>query len=259
MRYEILLFALWSAFVGCTTGGSKLATCQAEKEQLLTTIRSQRDTARATYEKLASVKSRLDQAEKELARSLGSGTRLSSVPARTTDSATSVNANSLPWRSPGNKAEPSAQPVNENLRSGKTSSTLTPRGSLAALAKRDPRVRFDATARAAEIDAQVQFEEKSATISAAGKRQLDDVARLLRSDEARDLPIVVAAPEAARAKAVAEYLDRHGIPEDRLAVSTAARQTGGATKATTSGGVQVFVLDSDATVAEWGVKPGLRR
>jgi len=255
MRYKILLFALGSAFVGCTTGSSQLATCRAEKEQLLTTIRSQRDTARAANEKLASVESRLDQAEKELARSGGSGTRLSSVPPRPTDSATPVKTNALPWRSPVEKTNSPSQPAKDGPRIGPSSSSLAPRGSLPALAKRDSRVRFDATARAAEIDTQVQFEEKSATISAAGKRQLDEVARLLRSDEARDLPIVVAAPDAARAKAVADYLDRHGIPEERLAVSTAARPT----KAATSAGVQVYVLDSEATIADWGVKPGLRR
>jgi len=70
------------AIVGCTTPSSQLATCQAEKEQLLTTIRSQRDTTRALSGQVASLESRLDQAEKELARS-GSGTRLSSRPSET--------------------------------------------------------------------------------------------------------------------------------------------------------------------------------
>jgi hypothetical protein len=104
----------------------------------------------------------------------------------------------------------------------------------------------------------VQFEDKSATISAAGKRQLDEVAKLLRTDEARDFPIVVAAPDAARAKAVADYLDSHGIPEERLAVSTTVRR-GSASNSATTGNVQLFVVDSEAAVADWGTKTGLRR
>jgi outer membrane protein OmpA-like peptidoglycan-associated protein len=259
MRWQFLLFALGGALVGCTTSSSKLATVQAEKEQLLTTIRSQRDTARAQNEKLASLEGRLDQAEKELARSGGSGTRLSSVPARPSDSSSSsIKSEALPWRSPAGKKDSQVPPEKSSPRPGTTSSTAKPRGSLVALAKRDNRVRYDSTARAAEIDTPVQFDDKSATISAAGKRQLDEVARLLRTDEARDLPIVVAAPDAARAKAVADYLDSHGIPEDRLAVSTAGRR-GVPSKSSTAGGVQVFVLDSEAAVADWGTKTGLRR
>src|SRR6478672_10713012 len=123
MRTKLIVgaFAI-AAIVGCTGSGSKLATCQVEKEQLLTTIRSQRDTARAQNEKLASVESRLDQAEKELARSGGSGTRLSSVPPRATDSGTSVKSNSLPWRSPSGSVEPSVQPAKESPRPGSSSS-----------------------------------------------------------------------------------------------------------------------------------------
>jgi outer membrane protein OmpA-like peptidoglycan-associated protein len=265
MRSSKLLWLLFTAVAGCTTSGSKLASCQAEKEQLLTTIRSQRDTARTLNEKLASTESRLDQAEKELARSGGTLTRLSSLPPRATDASSPaaksdpLKNNTLPWRSPAGNAETSTPTTTENPRPGTSSSTMKPRGSLAALAKRDSRVRYDATTRAAEITSPVQFDNQSATISAAGKRQLDEVARLLRSDEARDLPIVVAAPDLARAKSVAEYLDRHGIPEERLAVSTTPKQSAKAPQTATSGGVQVFLLDSDAAVAEWGVQTGLRR
>src|SRR4051794_18346905 len=63
---------------GCTSG-SRLASCQAEKEQLLTTIRGQRDSNRTLTDQVASLESRLDQAEKELARA-GTGTRLSVKP-----------------------------------------------------------------------------------------------------------------------------------------------------------------------------------
>jgi outer membrane protein OmpA-like peptidoglycan-associated protein len=259
MREQFFLFTLSAAVIGCTTSNSQLATCQTEKEQLLTTIRSQRDTARALNEKLASVEGRLDQAEKELARTGGSGTRLSSVPARPNEpSPSAMKSDALPWRSPAGKTDSPAQPEKSSPRPGITSTVSKPRGSLVALAKRDNRVRYDSATRAAEIDAQVQFENRSATISAASKRQLDDIARLLRTDEARDLPIVVAAPDASRAKAVADYLDSHGIPEERLAVSTMARRST-ASKSTASDGVQVFVLDSEAAVADWGTKTGLRR
>src|SRR5438552_13069288 len=109
MRY-ITVFIAGSLilFGGCTLRNSQLTTCQAEKEQLLTTIRTQRDTSRGLQTQVASLESRLDQAEKELARS-STGTRLSSVPGRASDPPTSsppsssppsLKSDGLPWRSP---------------------------------------------------------------------------------------------------------------------------------------------------------------
>src|SRR5437762_4180239 len=124
---------------GCSTSGSRLATCQAEKEQLLTTIRGQRDSNRELTDQLASLESRLDQAEKELARS-GSGTRLSSRPS---DTPPTVKSDSLPWRAPAKTEFASAPTLTRNVSEGAQSS----RGSaLLALARRDRRLQYDATA-----------------------------------------------------------------------------------------------------------------
>src|SRR5258705_6464161 len=97
----------FAAMTGCASHNNQLATCQAEKEQLLTTIRSQRDTTRALHEQVASLETRLDQAEKELARPGGS-TRISSRPTETPPSA--VPSEPLPSRSPPGKTEPMPPP-----------------------------------------------------------------------------------------------------------------------------------------------------
>ncbi len=263
MHYKIPFIIFCGLAVGCSSGNKQLATAQAEKEQLLATIRNQRDTTRNLNQQVASLETRLDQAEKELARG-GSPTRFSSVPARPSDSpqpsksvppkSTPTKTDSLPWRVPTSKPEPTPPTSKDATRAG----TATARDSLLALSKRDGRVRYDASSGAAEIDAPVQFENQSATLSADGKRQLDTLAKLLRSDEARDLKIVVAGAAtdqngSARAQAVAEYLDRHGIPDDRLAISGAGKRSASSDPA--ASGVQVFLIDPDTSVARFGAKP----
>ena len=182
--------------IGCTTGSSRLATCQAEKEQLLTTIRGQRQHLTNSTEQLASLESRLDQAEKELARSSSGGTRLSSNPgdtppgvkAATTgrglDQPQTARSDSLPWRSPA-KAEFAS-------RSSDVGSQRSNGSSLLTLARRDRRLQYDAAARAAKIDLPISFDKDSAGLTAEDKRKLDDLARLLKSDDARELRVMVA-------------------------------------------------------------------
>jgi septal ring factor EnvC (AmiA/AmiB activator) len=77
---------------GCAVSGpnEQLLSCQQDKEQLLATIRQQRDANRQMHEQVASLEARLDQAEKQLAQG-PSGTRVSTRPVETTP---------LPWRSP---------------------------------------------------------------------------------------------------------------------------------------------------------------
>jgi outer membrane protein OmpA-like peptidoglycan-associated protein len=264
MRFKISLIILGTAVaLGCSSANSRLTTCQAEKDQLLTTIRNQRDTTRTLNEQVASLETRLDQAEKQLAGG-NSATRFSSLPSRSnpptekspSDRSTPVKTDSLPWRSPGAKAEPAGPDLKPNTRASTNPSVA--RGSLVALSKKDRRVHYDATSRAAEIETPIQFDNNSSTLSAEGKHQLDDLSKLLRSDEARDLRIVVAGA-GGRAQAVADYLDRHGIPDERLSVgSTKTAATAEPEKLSASGGVQVFLLDPEASVASWGAKP-LRR
>ena len=89
-RIGVLLAALVAA--GCSSGpNEQLTKIQADKEQLLVTIRKQRDANQAMHDQVASLESRLDQAEKQLARQSPAGTRVSTRPVETTP---------LPWRSP---------------------------------------------------------------------------------------------------------------------------------------------------------------
>ena len=172
---------------------------------------------------------------------------------------------SLPWRSPASNAPASNSPAS-NPPAGKTESSPPPvdqrRGSrtsdsaasLAKLARRDPRVRYDAKVGAAQINVPVAFTGQTATLTAEDKRQLDDVAKLLKSDEARDLKVMVsggAGEKAARAQAVADYLDRHGIAGDRLAVASSSA----AKTSPSASGVQVFLLDPEASIAGWNATP----
>jgi hypothetical protein len=90
--------AILMALGGCAGSKSKLATCQQDKEQLLATIREQRESNRALQEQVASLETRLDQAEKTLALGSG-GTRLSSRP----PSPAGPKPEPLPWRLPAEK------------------------------------------------------------------------------------------------------------------------------------------------------------
>ena len=245
---------------GCSSPNAQLSLIQEDKEQLLATIKDQRETIRALKAEDASKEARLAEAEKELARSSG-GTRISTRPADSPP----AKAEPLPWRPPPGKA--GSPPA-------KTSAAT----ALPALAARDQRIQIDRQSGAAKLDATVSFEDGQATITADGKRQLDEVARLLKTDPYKDLRIMVAgyaegrpanatAAEgekfatsrqlaAARAQAVADYLDRHGIEQERLGVSGLGSRGpiggSGADRLAAAGSVQIFLLEPNATVVGWG-------
>ena len=286
MRMIIVLLVPLAAATGCTGAGSQLATCQAEKEQLLATIRGQRETTRSLEQQVASLENRLDQSEKELARR-PTDIRVSSRPAEPVSApvaplapptkATQRPSDSLPWRAPtstGEQKQPGAEKPH-------TSSKQPTAGAatLLALARKDQRVRYDADSQAAKIELPVAFSELSATLTGEDKKQLDEVARLLKSAEARDLRIMVAGRSAgrlptadakadgerfasarqlgtARAQAVADYLDRHGIAQERLAVSaTGVPAASGAAVSP----VEIYLLDRDAPVVGWEPGKAVRR
>ncbi len=265
---SLLLFAL----AGCSGTNRQLATCQADKDQLLGTIRNQRDTTRALNQQVASLEMRLDQAEKVLARG-ETGTRLSSRPPeggpRAPEPAgrlmqppapTPLKSDSLPWRSPASKPEPAAAPEAKTRASNaKPSGTA----SLVSLARRDSRLQYDAKAQAARVDLPIAFDEKSATLTAADKLKLDELAKLLKADDARELRVVVAGQGAssagekdtARAQAVADYLDSHGIAGSRLAVTRASAPAVGKSGSTDSmaskSPVQIYLLEPNTPIAGW--------
>lgn len=262
----ILAALLLALAAGCSSPNAQLSLVQEDKEQLLATIKDQREEIRTLRAQDASKEARLAEAEKELARS-GGGTRISTRPANSPP----TKAEQLPWRSPPGKTGAPAAPAT------KTSSATKP--SLTALAARDARIQIDRQSGTAKLDASIPFTEGQAVITADGKRQLDDVARLLKADEYRDLRIMVAgyaegrpaanaAPgegekfassrqlAAARAQAVADYLDRHGIDQERLGVTGLGSRgplgSSGADRTASAGSVQIFLLEPNATVVGWG-------
>jgi outer membrane protein OmpA-like peptidoglycan-associated protein len=211
------LLVLGTALLGCSSPNKQLVQIQQDKEQLLVAIRDQRDKNRHLIDQVASLETRLDQAEKELARA-GTGTRISTRP---TSTLPAERSEPLPWRSPSEKNN------NERRATGPGSSktgSLAPRppyGALAALAARDSRLQYDPRRGQAQLAAPLEFDEKTGNLTAESRRQLDQVSRFLRSEQARDFQIAVSAvggPE--RAQAVADYLDSHGIPQDRLTVES---------------------------------------
>ncbi len=253
---------LAAATIGCSGPSAQLSQCQGEKEQLLATIRDQRDANRQMHDRVASLESRLDESEKELARIGQPGTRLSSstpagkpkgavgnalrgVPGGATDA-------KLAWKSP-----------DKSIRSS----------SLAALAAKDNRIALDRSQDIAQLNLPIAFADNSSALSAEAKRQLDDVAKLLKSKEAADLKVLVSGfaegrpPKsgengfssarelaAARAQAVANYLDSHGIAGERLAVTGSGSRVaadGSANKPSASG-VQILVAERDAPLVGWG-------
>jgi len=264
--YPLVALIVSACALGCSGPGAQLTQCQSEKDQLLATIRDQRDANRQMHDQVASLESRLDESEKELARADRPATRISTRP---NDSQRPVQDSQLPWKSPPTSAG-----------STRTSGSTRSSGSLSQLAASDKRLKLDPQARVAELDFPIAFEDNSAGLSAEAKRQLDDVAKLLKTKDAADLKVLVSGfvegrpPKsgegaftsarqlaAARAQAVADYLDRHGIAEERLAVTGSGSRVaagGGSSKAAASG-VQIMVAERDAPLVGWGASGGTLR
>lgn len=223
---------------GCSGPSSQLAAIQKDKEDLLATIRKQRDAGRALKEQVASLETRLDQAEKELAFRSG-GTRISTRPQ---EKQSPVKGEPLPWRTPPGKS--SASPGEPPSKS--SSNAKSRPASLVALANRDRRVQVDPQAGAARLALPLEFSGGGATLTAQDKRQLDEVARLLRNEEARPLRIMIAAQDAERSQAVSDYLDSHGIAADRLSVASETGSRG------PERDVQLVFLERGTSIAEAG-------
>jgi outer membrane protein OmpA-like peptidoglycan-associated protein len=253
------------AALGCSGPNAQLTACQQDKDQLLTTIREQRDANRVMREQVASLESRLGESEKELARLGRPGTRLSSRPVENAE---------LPWRGGSQNLEASNRKSEVADVRPPTSDLRTPSsGTLAALAARDQRLKFDAKSGVASLNVDVPFEGETANLTAEAKRRLDDVAKLLKAKEAKDLRVLVSGyaegrpPKsgenafssarklgAARAQAVADYLDRHGIAEERLGVSGVGSRLAATQGATSRGssGVQILLAEPETPLVGWG-------
>jgi outer membrane protein OmpA-like peptidoglycan-associated protein len=265
--------AALSLLAGCSTPSSQLNSCQADKDQLLATIREQRDAIRTKDERLAVLEKNLGEAEKELARG-GSGTRISSRPAAISSPAkpATTPAPELPWRAPSasGKSSPAASP--SQSRSGNRGGS--PGVSLASLAARDEQLSYDEATNTARLEVAIPFAENSAALTAESRRQLDEVARSLKARERAGLKVLVSGyasgrpPRgagsgeeryttarqlaAARAQAVADYLDSHGIAEERLAIVGGGTPAGAsAGDGTNASGVEIVLAEPDAPLIGW--------
>jgi outer membrane protein OmpA-like peptidoglycan-associated protein len=184
----------------------------------------------------------------------------------------------MPWRSPAEKASRAKPPTKTAQSKSQSKTSQSPKssaGALAALVSQDERLKLDRETGTAQLDLNVQFESGTASLTAADRQQLDEVVKLLKSDDAADLRVMVsgfaagkpvavegeagsriASPRqlaAARAQAVADYLDSHGIAGERLAVSgTGARAKLSAESEQLAGGVALHLLPPDMPVVGWG-------
>jgi outer membrane protein OmpA-like peptidoglycan-associated protein len=211
--------------LGCSGPSAQLTRCQQDKEQLLATIREQRDTNRTLAQQVASLETRLDESEKELARRGSTGTRLSSRPESSRqEPKTTLPQTPLPWRAPGKSSEPLAPPVKTPAKA----SSISPARSATRLAS------HDRGASSAPIDwnGEIPFDGSSDRLTLEGRNKLDELVRQLKSKDAADLNVRVGG-NADRARAVLDYLDSHGIASDRLALDDRADRT--------AAGIEIFL------------------
>lgn len=294
--------AALSLVAGCAGPSAQVSQIQSEKEELISTIKAQRDEKEILERRAASLEQRLDQSEKEIVRLTGrksnwdEGTRSASSKSSAAPSAKPKQpppllkdepgseeespVDKLPWRGP--KVKPSTTPPKEPTKSEsspRTSSKVTP--TLRSLAQRDSRLQYDAATDTARYQLDIPFEENGAGLTAEGRKRLDDLASWLKAEQTKELRVLVSGSStgmrkpkpgedkpryandrqlgAARAGAVADYLDRHGITADRLVIvgsggpSLVLEETSGSP-------VQIHLAEATAPVLGLVPKqPALRR
>jgi outer membrane protein OmpA-like peptidoglycan-associated protein len=298
---NLVLFSFAAALflaAGCAGPNAQVSQIQSEKEELISTVKAQKDEKEALERRAASLEQRLDQSEKEIVRLTGrkstwaeetrtASSKNSAAPSAISRPSTSLStpekempAEKLPWRSPVTR--PSTTPPRESPKldnPNRTSSQVTP--TLRSLAQRDTRLRYDAATDTARYQLDVSFEENGAGLTAEGRKRLDDLASWLKAEQTKELRVLVSGSStgmrkpkpgddkprfandrqlgAARAGAVADYLDRHGITADRLVIVG----TGGPSKPledTSGSPVQIHLAPPNAPVL--GLvpnQPALRR
>ncbi len=261
---RLILLAL-AATAGCASPNAQVKRIQAEKDKLLVTIDQQREANRSLQTSVASLEKRLDQAETQLA----SGTSRGSMPAvsQATKPARpqAAKEDTLPWRPHRAASQPKvALPA------------------IAQLARQDDRIEVDAETGAGVWAEDITFEPKTSALTPESRQQLAELAKLLQRSPASKFRVLVATSaertgsrtrEAAaksgrqlatsRAQSVADYLDRHGIAEDRLAISSTGvrknTQSEHGLPATGADEVRVYLVDPDQPVLGWLTPETIRR
>ena len=273
---------------GCAGPNAQVARCQTEKQELLAVIEQEKLRGKALEERALALESRLDQSEKQLAQLVRPGSRFASEEQTRTASSKTARPLDPPARSNESPAhEPKHEPKvdaargsRSALREMKLSAPATgpgDAGSLASLAQRDPRLAYDEASGTARFQIDVLFDGSGAELTSEGRRRLDEVASWLKSPQTSHLRVLVAGHSAnmkkppagaeelrfdndrqlaaARAMAVADYLDRRGIKEDRLAViGSGARTAAGVNGAT---GIEILLVEPQTPIA--GLPPATIR
>ena len=285
--------------LGCAGGPSaQVTSCQAEKKELLAAIEQERAASKGVKERAAALEARLDQSEKEIARLTGrrsawdsdsprsASTRNSTdkAPATKTSSSNKSPAETLPWR-PHRDNAPVEEPKPKKPANAATKPKVSAQAKvgLSALAQRDSRLEYDPATNTAKFNVDVAFDAGGAALTAEGRKELDELARWLQSEQTRELRVLVAGSSssakkpqpgedgarfasarqlgAARAMSVADYLDRHGIQESRLAITgSGARISGGEEVSPGQDTVQIYVAEADSPMLGFAPpRPNLRR
>jgi outer membrane protein OmpA-like peptidoglycan-associated protein len=273
------------ASLGCSGPNAQVARCQSEKQELLAVIEQEKVRTKAVEERAMALESRLDQSEKQLAQLVRPGARFgddgprtaSSKGARPLDSAPPLPAAPVREPKPGATPGPAASSgaaVREMKLSAPAVGPAGEESGLASLAERDPRIEYDPSSGTARLKIDIPFDADGAGLTGEGRKRLDEVAAWLKAPQTSHLRILVAGHSsgmkkppagaevprydndrqlgAARAMAVADYLDRRGIKEDRLAViGSGAKSPAGARS--TPGTIEILLSEPDTPIA--GLRP----
>lgn len=271
----LTLFGAIALVAGCSTPEQRVQRIQGEKEELLATIRQQRDANRKMHDELASTQRRLGEAEMELAG--GKPRSLTQQPNSALGAATVVAAN----RSSAPPNVPAEQPLNWKPHRGSTQ----PNGvmpAIAQLARQDDRVQVDPETGAGLWGHGVSFEKNTSALTPDGRAELAELAKLLQRSPASKFRVLVATSAertgsrtqaassksgrqlaASRAQSVADYLDRHGIAEDRLAIASTGVRKGVRDELgrpmSTADDVRIYLVDPDQPVLGWLSPDTIRR
>jgi outer membrane protein OmpA-like peptidoglycan-associated protein len=300
-----------AALAGCAGPNAQVQRVQNEKEELLATIRQQRDANRGLQNQLVSLEQRLDQAETQLAggtpRQLSSYPRPSTLGSSFANNSNAKTANAPVQPGAGGAASPPLLATTarspRSLQAGANAAATAPGSNeaplnwrphrasqqpaaalpgLAQLARQDDRVEVDAETGAGVWTEGVAFEQNTSVLTPESRQQLAELAKLLQRSPASKFRVLVATAAertgsrsregmaksgrqlaTARAQSVADYLDRHGIAEDRLAISsTGVRKTARSEHGLPENGVddvRIYLVDPDQTVLGWLQNDTIRR
>lgn len=286
VRLLRLFFAValsFAAATGCSGPNAQISRCNAEKQELLSVIEQEKLKSQAATERALALEARLDESEKQLAQLVRPGSRIGddSQPRMATSPprplSSSPRSTAEPVREPAKTQPPKDRSGIREMKLQGPSRGEENRGTLAALAERDPRLEYDAASGTARFRLDVSFDADSAALTAEGRRKLDELSSWLKSPETSELRVMVSGYSTgmrkaaagtegeryatdrelgtARALAVADYLDSHGVKDDRLAVIG----SGSKRSSTGANAVEIVLSEPGTSMAGAWSAPSKRR